>query len=48
MPIGFLWESQKERDHYEDQDVVGGNIKIVLRAIGWDGMDCVHLSEDMD
>jgi hypothetical protein len=21
--IGYVWESQKERDHYEDQDVGG-------------------------
>jgi hypothetical protein len=23
MHIGYWWESQKERDHYEDQDVGG-------------------------
>jgi hypothetical protein len=23
MHIGYSWESQKERDHYEDQDVGG-------------------------
>jgi hypothetical protein len=23
MHIGYFWESQKERDHYEDQDVGG-------------------------
>jgi hypothetical protein len=21
MDVGYLWESQKERDYYEDQDV---------------------------
>jgi hypothetical protein len=30
MHVGFWWESQKERDHYEDLDVGG---KIVLRWI---------------
>jgi hypothetical protein len=26
MHIGFWWESQKERDQYEDQDVSGWTI----------------------
>jgi hypothetical protein len=30
MHIGYWWESQKERDHWEDQD----NIKMDLREIG--------------
>jgi hypothetical protein len=32
MHIGYWWESQKERDQWEDQDVVD-NIKIDLREI---------------
>jgi hypothetical protein len=30
MHIGFWWESQKERDHYEDLDVGG---RIILEWI---------------
>jgi hypothetical protein len=30
MHIGFWWENQKERDHYEDTDVEGG---IILKRI---------------
>jgi hypothetical protein len=36
MHIGHWWESQKERDHGEDQDV------------GWDGMDWIDLAQDRD
>jgi hypothetical protein len=36
MHIGYWWESQKERDHWEDQEV---GIKMDLREIGWDGVD---------
>jgi hypothetical protein len=30
MRIGYRWESQKERDHWEDLDVGG---KIILKLI---------------
>jgi hypothetical protein len=47
MHIGYWWESQKERDHYEDQDVGGWTIlKWTIREIGWDGMDWIDLAED--
>jgi hypothetical protein len=42
MRIGYWWESQKERDHWEDQDVGG---RTVLR---WDGMDWIDLVQDRD
>jgi hypothetical protein len=54
MHIGYWWESQKERDHYEDQDVGRWTIlKWILREIGWDGMvwygmDWVDLAQDRD
>jgi hypothetical protein len=38
--IGYWWEIQKGRDHWEDQDVGGGTIlKMDLGEIGWDGVD---------
>jgi hypothetical protein len=40
MRIEFWWESQKERDHYEDQDVGGWVIlKWILDRMGWYGLD---------
>jgi hypothetical protein len=47
MHIGYWWESQKERDHYEDQDVGGWKIlKCILER--WDGMDWIDLPQDRD
>jgi hypothetical protein len=49
MHIGYWWESQKERDHWEDQDVGGWAIlKWILREIGWDGVDRIELAQDRD
>jgi hypothetical protein len=41
MHLGYWWESQKERDHWD-------NIKMDLRDIGWDGMDWIDLAQDRD
>jgi hypothetical protein len=47
MHIGYWWESQKERDHWEDQDVGGWTIlKWILE--GWDGRDWIELAHDRD
>jgi hypothetical protein len=40
--IGYCWECQKERDHYED------NIKMDRREIGWGGMDWIDLAQEKD
>jgi hypothetical protein len=37
--IGYWWESQKVRNHWEDQDVGGWTIKMDLRQLGWNGLD---------
>jgi hypothetical protein len=40
MHIIFWWESQKKRDHYEDQDVGGWTIlKWILDRMGCYGLD---------
>jgi hypothetical protein len=46
MHIGYWWESQKERDHLEDQDVGGWTMD--LREIGWDGVNWIDLAQDKD
>jgi hypothetical protein len=49
MHIGYWWEIQKERDHWEDQDVGGWAIlKLILREIGWEGGDWIDLAQDRD
>jgi hypothetical protein len=44
MHIGYWWESQKERDHWEDQDVGGWTIL----KWGWGGKDWLDLAQDRD
>jgi hypothetical protein len=49
MHVGYWWEIQKERDHWEDQDVGGWTIlNVDLREIGWDGVDWIDMAQDMD
>jgi hypothetical protein len=45
MHVGYWWEIQNERDHWEDQDVGGWTI---LKWIGWDGMDWIDLAQNRD
>jgi hypothetical protein len=47
MRIGYWWESQRESDHKEDQDV-GGWIKMNLLEIGWGGVDWIGLAQGRD
>jgi hypothetical protein len=49
MHMGYWWESQKERDHWEDRvEEWVDNIKIDLSEKGWDGMDWIDLTQDRD
>jgi hypothetical protein len=49
MHIVYWWDSQKEKDHWEEQDVGGWTIlKWVLREIGWGGMDRIDLTQDTE
>jgi hypothetical protein len=47
MHIGYWWESQKERDHSEDQDLTGWTIlKWILER--WDRIDWINVAQDRD
>jgi hypothetical protein len=50
MHIGYWWESQKEKDHWENQDVGEWAILkwILERKRGWDGIDWIGLAQDRD
>jgi hypothetical protein len=50
MNIGYWWENQKERDHWEDQQAGRwvNNIKMVLRETECDDMDWIDLAQDRD
>jgi hypothetical protein len=40
MHVGYWWESEKERDQWEDQDVDVWTILIyILDMMGWYGLD---------
>jgi hypothetical protein len=42
MHVGYWWESQKNRDHWEAQDIGGwGILKWILEK--WDGMEWIGL-----
>jgi hypothetical protein len=45
-----LWDNQKERDHWDDEDVCGWIIhtNMDIREIGWSGMDWIDLAQDRD
>jgi hypothetical protein len=49
LRIGYWWESQKERNHWEDQNVGGWTILILdLREIGWGRVDWIDMAKDRD
>jgi hypothetical protein len=46
MHTGYWWESQKERDHWEDpRRRWVNNIKMDLREIGWDEVDWIDMAQ---
>jgi hypothetical protein len=43
----YWWESQRERDHQEDQDVGGvDNIRMDLGEVGWGDVNWIGLVQD--
>jgi hypothetical protein len=45
--IGYWWESQKEIDHKENQDMCGRRI-LDLRETEWGDMDWIDPAQDME
>ena len=43
-----LWRHVRGEGHMEDPDVVGDNIKMDIREVGWWGMDWFNLAEIRD
>jgi hypothetical protein len=46
--IRYWWETQKGRDHEEDEDVDGWIVLKWTLEIGWGCIDWVHLAQDRD
>jgi hypothetical protein len=42
---GFWWGNLRERDHLEG---VGVDERIILKWVGWRGMDWIELAQDRD
>jgi hypothetical protein len=46
MYVVYWWERQKERDHWEDQDVGGWTIFGWILGTGWDRVDWIDMAQD--
>jgi hypothetical protein len=44
--IGYWWERQKERDHWEEQDVGGWTILKWILDRNWMGVDWIDMAHD--
>jgi hypothetical protein len=44
----FWLENLKGRDHSDDLDVNGVNIRMCVREVGLEDVDWIHLAQDMD
>jgi hypothetical protein len=38
----------KRRNRFEDLGIEGGDIKINLKKIMWENVDCIHLAQERD
>jgi hypothetical protein len=49
MHTVFWLENLKGRNHLEYSSIDGeDSIRMDLREMGWEGVDCVHLAQDRD